>query len=140
PHRGRARRRHPRRPDPDGHAVRPQPDRRLALARRTRRAGRLRSRRARARPGPRGPSGAPVTASTTVTRRRWLADLAWLPGHGVGRDVLIEADGDRFTAVTPDATSAATTPQTPSVTSAPERLRGLTLPGFANAHSHAFHR
>ena len=81
-----------------------------------------------------------MTASTTVTLRRWLADLAWLPGQGVCRDVLIEADGDRFTAVTPDATSAATTPQTPSVTSAPERLRGLTLPGFANAHSHAFHR
>src|SRR6185312_13418553 len=116
PHRGRARRRHPRRPDPDGHAVRPQPDRRLALARRTRRAGRLRSRRARARPGPRGPSGPPVTASTTVTRRRWLADLAWLPGQGVCRDVLIEADGDRFTAVTPGATSAAT-PQTSSATS-----------------------
>ena len=91
----------PRRPDPDGHAVRPQPDRRLALARRTRRAGRLRSRRARARPGPRGPSGPPVT------RRRWLADLAWLPGQGVCRDVLIEADGDRFTSVTPAAAPTA---------------------------------
>ena len=37
-----------------------------------------------------------------MTRRRWLADLAWLPGRGVCRDVLIEADGDRFTSVTPD--------------------------------------
>jgi len=76
-----------------------------------------------------------------VTRRRWLADLAWLPGQGVRRDVLIEADGDRFTSVTP--ASAPATTSAPPVTSAPSdiiRLRGLTLPGFANAHSHAFHR
>jgi formiminoglutamate deiminase len=65
-----------------------------------------------------------------VTARRWHAALAWLPGQGVGRDVLIEADEERFTSVVPG-------------TSAPAdaiRLRGLTLPGFANAHSHAFHR
>jgi formiminoglutamate deiminase len=61
--------------------------------------------------------------------RRWLADLAWLPGQGVCRDVLIEAGGDRFTAVTSG-----------SSVSGAGRLRGLTLPGFANAHSHAFHR
>ena len=61
--------------------------------------------------------------------RRWLADLAWLPGQGVCRDVLIEADGEHFTSVTPAAPPAAA-----------ERLPGLTLPGFANAHSHAFHR
>ena len=63
--------------------------------------------------------------------RRWMADLAWVPPLGLSRDVLIEADDDRFTSVTP------------AVTDAPpdaERLRGLTLPGFANAHSHAFHR
>ena len=80
-------------------------------------------------------------------RRRWLADLAWLPGQGVRRDVLIEAAGDRFTSVTPDAsttslaspTSSAVPPGS-SATSVPEHLRGLTLPGFANAHSHAFHR
>ena len=64
-----------------------------------------------------------------MSLRRWLADLAWLPGQGVRRDVLIEADGERFRSVTPGASSAAT-----------EHLRGLTLPGFANAHSHAFHR
>ena len=62
--------------------------------------------------------------------RRWLAELAWLPGPGVCRDVLIEADGDRFTSVTPDSPAAL----------GAERLTGLTLPGFANAHSHAFHR
>ena len=88
-----------------------------------------------------------------MTRRRWLADLAWLPGQGVCRDVLIEADGDRFTSVTPVAPEASATPATSptpsatpvasptsSVPSDAERLRGLTLPGFANAHSHAFHR
>ena len=62
--------------------------------------------------------------------RHWLADLAWLPGQGVRRDVLIEADGERFTSVTPAAAPARDA----------EHLPGLTLPGFANAHSHAFHR
>ena len=33
--------------------------------------------------------------------RAWHAELAWLPGRGVCADVLIEAAGDRFTAVTP---------------------------------------
>jgi formiminoglutamate deiminase len=65
-----------------------------------------------------------------VTVRRWLADLAWLPGQGLRRDVLIEAEGDRFTSVLPSA----------PLTSPATRLTGLTLPGFANAHSHAFHR
>jgi formiminoglutamate deiminase len=68
-----------------------------------------------------------------VTVRRWLADLAWLPGQGLARDVLIEAQDDRFTSVIPSSPSALPDPATP-------RLRGLTLPGFANAHSHAFHR
>jgi formiminoglutamate deiminase len=65
--------------------------------------------------------------------RRWHAELAWLPGHGVRPGVLIEASGDRFTAVTPGVAAgdlpAGTVP-----------LAGLTLPGLANAHSHAFHR
>jgi len=61
--------------------------------------------------------------------RRWLADLAWLPGQGVRPDVLIEAEGERFTSVTPGASAADA-----------EHLAGLVLPGFANAHSHAFHR
>ncbi len=64
-------------------------------------------------------------------RRRWLADLAWLPGQGVRRDVLIEAEGERFSAVTPAAAG---------VPAGTAHLAGLTLPGFANAHSHAFHR
>ena len=65
--------------------------------------------------------------------RRWLAELAWLPGTGVRPGVLIEAAGDRFTAVTPGAARDAVPAGTPV-------LRGLTLPGLANAHSHAFHR
>ena len=75
-----------------------------------------------------------MTQPSRSQPRRWLADLAWLPGQGVRRDILIEADGDRFSSVTP------ATPATFVATPAPERLRGLTLPGFANAHSHAFHR
>jgi len=66
-----------------------------------------------------------------MTVRRWLADLAWLPGQGLRRDVLIEAEGGRFTSVLPSV---------PTVPAAAGRLSGLTLPGFANAHSHAFHR
>jgi formiminoglutamate deiminase len=64
--------------------------------------------------------------------RRWRAELAWLPGMGVMPDVLIEAAGDRFTAITPRAAPG----HAPGAT----RLPGLTLPGLANAHSHAFHR
>jgi formiminoglutamate deiminase len=62
----------------------------------------------------------------------WHAELAWLP-DGVRGDVLIEAAGDRFTAVTPGVPASA-------VPAGAARLAGLTLPGLANAHSHAFHR
>ena len=54
-----------------------------------------------------------MTADTAVTRR-WLADLAWLPGQGVRREVLIEADGDRFTTVTPSASATPFASATPS--------------------------
>ncbi|MFC0527925.1 formimidoylglutamate deiminase [Phytohabitans kaempferiae] len=57
------------------------------------------------------------------------AEWAWL-ADGPAADVLVEVDGDRFTSVT------AGVPAPPGAT----RLPGLTLPGFANAHSHAFHR
>ena len=55
-------------------------------------------------------------------------ELAWLVGDAPVADVLVSVDGDRITAVEPDAPAQGV------------RLRGLTLPGFANAHSHAFHR
>lgn len=57
-------------------------------------------------------------------------ELAWLGGDRPSPNVLIEVDGDRIVTVTPDAAQPAGT----------VRLDGLTLPGFANAHSHAFHR
>jgi formiminoglutamate deiminase len=74
---------------------------------------------------------------TTAPTRAWHAELAWLPGLGVCPDVLIEAAGDRFTAITPEvAAGAVPAGLRPGLT----RLPGLTLPGLANAHSHAFHR
>jgi len=63
--------------------------------------------------------------------RVWLAELAWSPALGLRAEVLIEAAGDRFTAVTPDVEQAPADAV---------RLAGLTMPGLANAHSHAFHR
>jgi formiminoglutamate deiminase len=57
------------------------------------------------------------------------AQLAVLDGR-VAADVLIDIDDGGITAVTRDA------PAPPDA----ERLTGLTLPGFANTHSHAFHR
>jgi formiminoglutamate deiminase len=65
--------------------------------------------------------------------RRWHAELAWLPGRGVHSGVLIEASGERFTAVTPGVAPGDCPPGTAT-------LAGVTLPGLANAHSHAFHR
>jgi formiminoglutamate deiminase len=66
-------------------------------------------------------------------RRAWHAELAWLPGVGVLPDVLIEADGDRFSKVCPGVDATAL--PSPAI-----RLPGLTMPGLANGHSHAFHR
>ena len=58
------------------------------------------------------------------------AELAWL-GDAVERGVLIEIDGDRFGAVTPGV-------ERPPPDA--RRLAGVTVPGLANVHSHAFHR
>ncbi|TDB91264.1 formimidoylglutamate deiminase [Actinomadura sp. 7K534] len=60
---------------------------------------------------------------------QWHAQFAWL-GDGVAADVLVEAGAERITRV------AAGVPAPPDAM----RLPGLTLPGLANAHSHAFHR
>ena len=62
--------------------------------------------------------------------RRWHAPLALVHG-AVQQDVLLEAQDGRFTAVTPGVADPP---------SDAERLGGLTLPGLANAHSHAFQR
>jgi formiminoglutamate deiminase len=58
-------------------------------------------------------------------------ELAWLGGERAERGVLIELDGDRIASVVSD------------VDRPPQRaasLPGLTIPGMANAHSHAFQR
>ncbi|MBO4208450.1 formimidoylglutamate deiminase [Micromonospora echinofusca] len=73
--------------------------------------------------------------------RRWFAEYAWLADADsdgatgataaapVG-DVLVEVDAGRISSVTVGATAP------PDAV----RLPGLTVPGLANAHSHAFHR
>ncbi len=71
--------------------------------------------------------------SAAGSSRAWHAELAWLPGVGVLADVLIEADGERFTNLAPGADQA-------SLPAGVVRLPGLTLPSLANAHSHVFHR
>ncbi|HSD24896.1 MAG TPA: formimidoylglutamate deiminase [Solirubrobacterales bacterium] len=58
-------------------------------------------------------------------------EFAWLGGERAESGALIELDGDRIDSVT---TGIAQPPA--QATSLP----GLTIAGFANAHSHAFHR
>jgi formiminoglutamate deiminase len=60
--------------------------------------------------------------------RLWC-ELAWLGGERAEPGVLLEIDGDRIAAV-----SSGEPPGDA------ERQAGLTLPGLANAHSHAFQR
>jgi formiminoglutamate deiminase len=62
---------------------------------------------------------------------RYWAERAWLGEAGVATGVLVEVDDGRFATVTPGVAA----PPAGAV-----RLAGLTLPGLANAHSHAFHR
>jgi formiminoglutamate deiminase len=56
-------------------------------------------------------------------------ELAWLGGERAEPGVLLEIEGDRITAVNSGAPPGDA-----------ERQVGLTLPGLANAHSHAFQR
>jgi formiminoglutamate deiminase len=60
----------------------------------------------------------------------YWCELAWLGGEGVEGDVLVEIEEGRFSRVEAGVARS----------EGAERLAGLTLPGFANAHSHAFHR
>jgi formiminoglutamate deiminase len=66
----------------------------------------------------------------TPASRRYFAQRAWLGGPVATEHVLIETDDGTITAVQAGA-------QRPPDAVA---LDGLVLPGFANAHSHAFHR
>jgi formiminoglutamate deiminase len=65
---------------------------------------------------------------------RYHAQYAWLGGalaaERPAQNVLLEIDAGRFVTVTPDVPA----------TGGMIRLPGVTLPGLANAHSHAFHR
>ncbi|MDH2902325.1 MAG: formimidoylglutamate deiminase [Actinomycetota bacterium] len=70
-----------------------------------------------------------------MTATTWHAAHAWLP-DGWAEDVTLVAEAGRFTSITVgDRGEAATTPGESIV-----ELTGVVLPGFANAHSHAFHR
>jgi formiminoglutamate deiminase len=60
----------------------------------------------------------------------YWCELAWLGGERAEPGIVVDVEGDRIARVE----SAATPP------SGAARLRGLTIPGLANAHSHAFHR
>jgi formiminoglutamate deiminase len=61
---------------------------------------------------------------------RYFTDYAWLGGDQVAERVLVEVDGDRISAVHAGADRRADA----------IHLAGLTVPGMANVHCHAFHR
>ncbi|MEV6106200.1 formimidoylglutamate deiminase [Streptomyces sp. NPDC051940] len=63
-----------------------------------------------------------------MTSSSYWAEHAWL-GDRVADSVLIDVADGRITALTEGAEPGGAA-----------RLRGLTVPGLANAHSHAFHR
>ncbi|MEU8530403.1 formimidoylglutamate deiminase [Streptomyces sp. NPDC048629] len=65
----------------------------------------------------------------SLTTTYWL-EHAWL-GEGAEPGVVLEVEADRITAVR----KGVGTPPPGAVV-----LRGFTIPGLANAHSHAFHR
>jgi formiminoglutamate deiminase len=66
-----------------------------------------------------------------MSSRSYWCDHAWLGGDRPEAEVLIEVDGDRIAAV------EAGVDEQPAGS---EHLPGVTIPGLANAHSHAFHR
>jgi formiminoglutamate deiminase len=61
----------------------------------------------------------------------YWCELAWLGDERAEAGVLVEVDGERIASV---ETGVGSPP------AGAERLDGLTLPGLANAHSHAFQR
>lgn len=61
----------------------------------------------------------------------WWCELAWLGGQRADAGVLVDVEDGRIAAVTGG---------TPGPPPGARRLEGLTLPGLANAHSHAFQR
>ena len=86
-----------------------------------------------------------------VAPTRWLCEHAWLGPGRVLPWVLLQVEGERISrveaGVPPPAADAGTVAVAGAGAGVPEPevavarvLRGLTLPGFGNAHSHAFHR
>ena len=61
----------------------------------------------------------------------YWCELAWLGGEDAEDGVLVEVEGERIASIETGV---------PFAPAGAQRLGGLTLPGFANAHSHAFHR
>ena len=74
-----------------------------------------------------GEAAEPPTGAARMTS--YHAELAWVDGRPQA-DVAIGVEGDRFAFVTPGAPPPA----------GATRLPGLSLPGLADTHSHAFHR
>jgi formiminoglutamate deiminase len=78
-----------------------------------------------------GPGSGPAGRERGV--RHWHAELAWTGAGEIQSSVLIEAAQGLFRSVTAGVPASALPAGT-------VRLAGLTLPGLANSHSHAFHR
>lgn len=74
----------------------------------------------------------------------YLLEHALLP-EGVAKDVEIEVEGGRFTRVgsrhaSPGGSTVVPEEGASRRARSPDVIRGLTIPGLANCHSHAFHR
>lgn len=72
----------------------------------------------------------PYTRPDTRPDAVYHCELAWLGGDVAEADVAIGVTGDRITSVVAGV----------GAPPGSQRLAGVTLPGLANAHSHAFHR
>ena len=77
-----------------------------------------------------GPYASGPRAGEPVLPERYWCELAWLGGESADAGVLLTVEDGRFTAVE----------RAPALPPDALHLRGLTLPGLANAHSHAFQR
>src|SRR3954454_15020881 len=64
-------------------------------------------------------------------RKLYWCELAWLGGETAAEGVAVEIEGDRIESVE----AGVDAPSSGAI-----RLDGITIPGIANAHSHAFQR
>jgi formiminoglutamate deiminase len=79
----------------------------------------------------RGPSSEPADTVTDGAREIYWCELAWLGGESVAEGVVVEVENESIASV---ETGVVTPP------AGATRLEGITVPGLANAHSHAFQR